>query len=612
MQTSAINYRVADFLKQYPPFQYMELEDLLKLAAHGRVKFHEIDEFIVWQDAPHPPYVFVIQQGTVSLWQATPDGDELRDMRGPGDLLGIDRLHGAAVSAYSAKAASDVMIYALPADTFAQLVEKYPQAQRYIAVHSSPTPNFSHVDQRKGHQETLLYEAVRRTDPPVCTAGNTLRQAAKRMLRAGAQAIAVVNGDGQIGGVLTATDVLRAVAANGSDSGQTVEEWMDRAPVIIPPDATLSAAALALGSTGVVAVTQSGGPQGRLLGLVTSADIGPAFGDHPSEILLEIPKAASLEALRRMQQRARTFTLEHLTSPTTVDWLAEFLHLADFAILKRISSLFPPPEGRFCWCLFAAAGRSESLPPVQQRAMLILDGDAAREAFVAWYEQMQAALIDAGYVARTAHFDAAFSCAPLEEWKARYRGWIEDPVRTSMHHARHLFDLRPALGDFFLCRALEETLKSEVRDDLAFVRVLANDCLSSLPPITFFRDTVIDESGESIKIFDLENTALRPLVDVGRVFGIAAGRMLGASTQERFRLARTLLPEHESIFRDASNTLRVVLHQQARAGIRQQNNGSELQPSLLSHYDRQVLKTGFRSILRLLEFTADGAWMESA
>lgn len=612
MQTSAISYRVADFLKQYPPFQYMELEDLLELAAHGRVKFHEIDEFIIWQDAPHPPYVFVIQQGTVSLWQSTPDGDELRDMRGPGDLLGIDRFHGAQTSVYSAKSASEVMIYALPADTFARLVDKYPQAQRYIAAYSSLAPNYTPVDQRKGHHETLLYEAVRRADPPVCTGGNTLRQAAKRMLRARAGAIAVVDGDGQIGGVLTTTDILRAVASDEPDPHQTVEEWMDQTPLIIPPEATLSQAALALGSTGVVAVTQNGGPHGRLIGLITASDIGPAFGDHPSEILLEIPRAGSVDALRRIQQRARTFTLDHLITPATVDWLSEFLHLADFAILKRISSFFPPPEGRFCWCLYGAAGRSESLPPVQQRAVLLLDAAANREAFLAWYEKVEAALVESGYVARPAHFDASFSCASLDEWKQRYKGWIEDPVRNSTHHARHLFDLRPALGDFALCRSLEEALKADLRDDLSFVRVLANDCLSSLPPLTFFRDSVIDESGESSKVFDLEKTALRPLADVGRVFGIAAGRLLGASTQERFRLARTLLPEHEAIFRDAANTLRVVLHQQARAGIRQQDNGSELQPALVSHYDRQLLKTGFRSILQLLEFTADGAWLESA
>jgi CBS domain-containing protein len=612
VQTSAINYRVADFLKQYPPFQYMEVGDLLELAAHGRVKFHEIDEFIIWQDAAHGSYIFVIQQGTVSLWQATPNGEELRDMRGPGDLLGIDRFHDSAASIYSAKSASEVMIYALPADTFARLIDKYPQAKRYIDAHSSATTNYAPVDQRKGHHETLLYESVRRADPPVCTGGNSLRQAARRMQRAGAQAIAVVDGESQIVGVLTSNDILRAVAANEFDPSQTVEDFMDAAPITIPSDATLSQAALALGATGVAAVTQTGTRNGRLLGLITATDIGPAFGDHPSEILLEIPRAPSIEALRRIQQRARTFTLEHLTSPSTVDWLSDFVHRADFAILKQLSSLIPPPEGRFCWCLYGAAGRSESLPPVEQRAVILLGEDANQDHFTGWYRKINAALLACGYLERPAHFDAVFSCASLDEWKRRYHGWIDDPIRNSAHGARHLFDLRPALGDFALCRNLEDALKSDVRDELAFVQILANDCLSSLPPLTFFHDVVIDESGESSQIFEIEKTALRPLVDVGRVFGIAAGRMLGASTQERFRLARTLLPEHESIFREASNTLRVVLHQQARAGIRQQNNGSELQPALLSHYDRQVLKSGFRSILKLLEFTAEGAWMAAA
>ena len=161
-------------------------------------------------------------------------------------------------------------------------------------------------------------------------------------------------------------------------------------------------------------------------------------------------------------------------------------------------------------------------------------------------------------------------------------------------------------------QVLEASIKEDMRANAVFIHLLANDCLSSLPPLTFFRDAVVDEEGASSAIFDLEKSALRPLVDVGRVFGMAAGRVLGGSTQERFRLARTLLPEREAIFRQASETMRIVLYQQARAGIRQQNSGSELLPSMLSHYDRQILKSGFRAILDLLEFTADGDWLESA
>ena len=68
MDTSAISYRVADFLKKHPPFQAMEEGDLLELASQGRVRFHEANEYILWQGEPHKLHVSVIQQGTVSLW----------------------------------------------------------------------------------------------------------------------------------------------------------------------------------------------------------------------------------------------------------------------------------------------------------------------------------------------------------------------------------------------------------------------------------------------------------------------------------------------------------------------------------------------------------------
>jgi len=141
--------------------------------------------------------------------------------------------------------------------------------------------------------------------------------------------------------------------------------------------------------------------------------------------------------------------------------------------------------------------------------------------------------------------------------------------------------------------------------------VLANDCLASLPPLTFFQDAVVDESGEHSAVFRLEDSALRPLVDVGRVFGLAAGKSLGTSTVERFVMAGALLPERASVFREASDTLRVVLWQQGRIGISQNSDGAELPPALLSRHDRQILKSGFRSILQLLELTANPQWLDA-
>ena len=180
-------------------------------------------------------------------------------------------------------------------------------------------------------------------------------------------------------------------------------------------------------------------------------------------------------------------------------------------------------------------------------------------------------------------------------------------LRTAIGLSRPLFDLRPVHGDREPWQQLAELVASTTDPDL--VRILANDCLSSLPPLTFYEDAVVDDAGEHSAIFRLERNALQPLVDVGRVFGMAAKRVLGTSTQERLRLARALTPEHDDIFREAAATFDVLLWLRGRTGIAQNTTGSELPPSLLSRHDRQLLKSGFRSIHRLLELTADSQWL---
>ena len=94
-----------------------------------------------------------------------------------------------------------------------------------------------------------------------------------------------------------------------------------------------------------------------------------------------------------------------------------------------------------------------------------------------------------------------------------------------MFRARTLFDLRPVHGRRSLWQEIDAAVAEHVDRD--FLHVLANDCLASLPPLTFFQDAVVDSEGEHLSTFRLEHSALRPLVDVGRVFAMAAGKVPG-------------------------------------------------------------------------------------
>jgi hypothetical protein len=91
---------------------------------------------------------------------------------------------------------------------------------------------------------------------------------------------------------------------------------------------------------------------------------------------------------------------------------------------------------------------------------------------------------------------------------------------------------------------------------------------------------------------------------------MAVNKALGTSTRGRFACARTLLPEHESIFRD-----RDAAHPafgSRRIGIEQGTDGSELPPAVAQPPRPARLESGFRSILRLIEFTGDAPRFASA
>ena len=72
----------------------MDVSDLLTFAQLGRVKFFEAHQFIVTQGATRFD-VFVIQQGTVLLWDERSAEARLLDVRGAGAMLGIEGFNQA-------------------------------------------------------------------------------------------------------------------------------------------------------------------------------------------------------------------------------------------------------------------------------------------------------------------------------------------------------------------------------------------------------------------------------------------------------------------------------------------------------------------------------------
>ncbi len=627
METATISYRVADFLNKYPPFQAMDNGDVLALAGSGRVRFHERNEHVLSQGEAHKPYVFVIQQGVVSLWSDVNGRFELRDVRGPGDLLGVECFNGAPACLHSARAATDVVVYALPADDLGSLLDKYPAAKQYVSAYSTVTLDYQAAAQQQPG-DVFLHEVVKTRGLATCSSGDSIRTVAQRLQTNAIDAIAVLDAHSHVAGIVTSQDLVGWIADGRGSSEQPVATLLAGPPAALPPTASVADGVLTMGAANAVAlaITADGTPKGELHALVTAADLASVFGDQPVSILREIRRAGTTPELRGLNHRARAFVLQHLESVRAVDWLAQFTSLVDESIVLRVLALAGQDSDGWAFC--GSAGRRESLTRLMPELMLIteLPPTEARTA----YQQVVDLLADCDYLPRPDRpFDVSFYAASMDEWKRRYVAWVRNPILEQMYLARAFFDVGQiplsSFGDLQqvppnadarrggpaadLLRELEAVVAAAVDRD--FLRIIANDCVARLPPLTFFQDAVVDEMGERSSLFQLDRNALTPLVDVARVYGIAAGRVLGGASHERFAMARRLLPQHEAIFREAADTLSLVLWLQGRIGIRQGTGGADLPPTLLSRHDRQVLKSGFRVIQRLIELTANYSWLDA-
>ena len=612
MQTGAIGYRVADFLKEHPPFQGIEEQDLLSLVARGRVKFYESDGFLCWQDAAFAPFVFVVQQGAVSLWETTNGSELLRDICGPGDVIGMERFLGSKCYPYSAKANGDVVAYALPADDFKPLLDRYPHVARYVESHSSVGAVYRDTD-RAGVHEIYVVELARHPVPLSCSPDAPVTEAARILQTAEAEALSVMR-DHELLGIITARDIIAWVAGEAPLS-RVAADIMRAVPPLVAPQTSVSDCVLAMSraQSSFAALTTDGTDHGGLLRLVSASDLQPAFGDNPLTILQDVTQAPDVEVLRVLNARFRALLLAQLTNPSAVDWLAALAQRFNIAVAKRLIELAGTSVEYATWCFWGAAGRCELLAPVEPQIALLCRDAADVERGSEALQRLRMDLAACDYLPYPPPECGEMSlCATVESWQERFARWIHDPVLSGMYAARPFFDLQPGFGDADLYRQLEQSVCEDMNREPSFRRVLANDCLSALPPLTFFEGAVVEESGQRSDVFELEQRALVPVVEVGRVFAQAKQAGLGSSTMERLRATRERLPEKEKIFRDAMETLSVLLYLEARTGLRLHTSGAEILPSQLSRLDRQALKSGFRTIHNLLEFTFEHLWVNAS
>lgn len=129
-----------------------------------------------------------------------------------------------------------------------------------------------------------------------------------------------------------------------------------------------------------------------------------------------------------------------------------------------------------------------------------------------------------------------------------------------------------------------------------FLSFMAKDALTNPPPLSFFRQFMVEKSGEHKDAFDLKLKAMLPLVDAARVLTLYHALVGINNTPQRFRQIAKLEPANAELFEEAAASFEILQGFRARFAISDGYIGRYISPDKLSKLERQTLRNIFSII----------------
>ena len=571
--------------------------------------------------ARHPASesLYVVHKGAVKLALRSQVGKQLvLDMRSEGEIFGLLSIMSKDLARLDVTAIEDTLCYRIPADEIQRLISANAEVSNYL-LRTSVTRYMDRSLQElrtqtglMGDTERLLYSLAVSEVPasPVllCAQDTTIHDAAQQLSQSRATCLFVVDSHGVAIGIVTDRDFADKVVAKALPLERKVAEIMSQPVVAVESSERLFHALLAMVSRNIhhVLVTRQGTP----IGVLTAHDLMVLQGKSPLNVVRFIETQSNVKDLAAAQNRIAgllpLLLREGAKASHVTRVVAEVNDRVMVKILQFAEAKLGPPPVPYCWVVLGSEGRREqTFKTDQDNALIYADsGDEAgnREYFAQLAAFVQDALATCGYPPCTGNYMASNPRwrQPLTTWTNYFQAWIREAELHGTEDALLFFDMRPVAGDCTLFQFLAAAKREALKEAGMFKSVLACIATTHKPPLGFFRNFVLERSGEHKDQLDLKLFGTGPIVNAARVFAVDAG-IEHTNTLDRLS-ALSAAEEEPSLFADLQEAFEFLILLRIECQLREVREGKPLSnyvsPDALTHLQRSLLKESFRTTAR--------------
>lgn len=599
---------IFDYLSTVDPFDHLTVEARNALASSVDILYlmkGEVldDHKIVGQG------LFIVRLGAVE--QCNPDRS-LRARLADGDLFGFSQLHRNGACDYTLTAIENTLLYRIPKQVLMQLIEAIPAVRDHFAAQESVRLASTAAMAEAADEAMYLrpVSEVTNRNLALVSASTPIRDVAQAMVTQHRSSALVMAGE-QLVGIVTDRDMTKRVIAEGIATTEPVEMVMTRDPQVIDGQSSLIEAieAMMLHNVRSLPVIE----QGKVTGVLTATSLVEKSQVQAVFLINRIYRQESLAQLKALLPQRQAVFETLVETGMHARSVQQLMALVADAFNKRLLQLGEQALGAapmpYAWFVAGSQARNEIHGFSDQDNGLILAREPEPEEkdyFRRLAEFVCYGLAECGYSLCPGHMMATNPrwCVALDQWLAYYREWIVHPEPQALLDISVFLDVRFLYGQAELVDVLKHKLTTYTRGNRRFLAILVANSLRVSPPLGMFRQFVLAKDGENRSVFNIKKQALSLLVDLARIYALAA-ESRETEMSKRLQAAvdgGVISPASRQELLEAFSFINQVRFRHQRIAMQRGETASHtIAPALLTQFERNHLKDAFRIIARYQE-----------
>ncbi|MGK0413917.1 MAG: CBS domain-containing protein [Polaribacter sp.] len=607
--------RISDFLKDFPPFNMLSQSQLFAISSAVEVHYFEKNTDIFTTGQTIKNQFYVVKDGAVGLF--IEEKNILVDECDEGDIFGLRALMRQGNYILSAKAIEETVVYSISSELFEEYITTNSEASTFLMSSFASNIRYTASDllkknQSKEHLQDFFEEqsAAYSKNPIQCAPETSIKSAALIMTNERVGSIIITKNKKPLG-IITDKDLRTKIATGISSIDEPVTKIMSSPVITYPENITVAEAQIAMLKYGIthLCITEDGFKDSKLIGILSEHDIVVVRGNSPSALVKEVRRAKTAEQLQQIRKRAEQLLQRYIKQQIPIMFATKILSAINESITQKIIDIsikeMPTvPPTSFAWLAIGSQGREEQLLLTDQDNALVFNNvkDAERkktkEFFLSLSKKINQKLSIVGFELCPANMMASNPawCLSVSEWEQQFKKWITTPAQDNLILCTIFFDFEYVYGDKNLVSILAESIFESIASHDIFLNFLGLNALKNPPPLSFFRQFLVERDGDHKDQFDVKARAMMPLVDAARLLILSKNVKAHNNTIVRYKKLMELEPQNKDIYAACSEAFKNLLYFRTQQGLLHKDSGRFIDLQTLSKANRLALKNCFKAV----------------